>query len=70
MRSLCFPDLGHEQMGETCHPRLCSGCWGKTLEQEQDNASGRAVPDSRSLEVTLWVMGTNPSTSLGRQLVT
>lgn len=42
----------------------------KTLEQEQDNASGRAVPDSRSLEVTLWVMGTNPSTSLGRQPVT
>lgn len=26
MRSLCFPDLGHEQMGETCHPRLYPGC--------------------------------------------
>lgn len=41
----------------------------KMWEEEEGDASGRAVPDSCSLEPSLWV-DTNPSVLLGTQLVT
>jgi hypothetical protein len=42
---------------------------GKNVGREEGDASGRAVPDSCSLEPSLWV-DTNPSVLLGTQLVT
>lgn len=38
-------------------------------KEEEGDASARAVPDSHSLEPSLWV-DTNPSILLGAQLAT